>query len=110
MLHKTTLMLSLCLIPAATFAAPAGAPSRSEGAGAQILAQQQRTPATPRASTPRTFARGEVLPEAYRAKPVKNPYHQGLTPPKRTQQWVQVGRSFYLIDRANGEVADRVDP
>lgn len=54
------------------------------------------------------FALGDVIPEAYRQKVVKNPYHQGLTPPKSSEQWVQVGRTFYKIEKASGKVADRV--
>lgn len=94
------LFACLSLMPAAALAAPADAPARISDAG--IVLAQAKTQV-------RVFARGDVLPEAYRAKVVKNPYHQGLKPPPRDQQWVQVGRTFYLIERETGKVIDRVD-
>lgn len=104
MLRKmTALMLCLCAIPSMTIAAPENAPSRI------AQAAPGQAPAQPRTLPARTFARGDVLPEAYRARVVKNPYHYGLTPPKRNQQWVQVGRTFYLIDRESGQINDRLD-
>lgn len=111
-IKTTTLLLSLCLIPAAAMAAPADAPprpasARAGAAGLPVVAQAQPRPSG--AAAVQRFARGDVLPEAYRTRAVKNPYHYGLTPPRRDQQWVQVGRSFYLIDRTSGRIADRVD-
>lgn len=116
---KTTLLLplglsiglSFGLISAAAMAAPAGAApqagaARQDTAGQQVLAQAG---ARASATAAPTFARGDVLPEAYRKKVVKNPYHFGLSQPGRNQQWVQVGRTFYLIERDSGTIADRVE-
>ncbi len=116
---KTTLLLpfslslglSLGLIPAAAMAAPAGA-SPAAGATQQATAGRQvvaQAGARTSAKAAPTFVRGDVLPEAYRKKAVKNPYHFGLSQPGRNQQWVQVGRTFYLIERDSGTIADRVD-
>lgn len=104
MLRTTTaLMACLYAIPSVTIMAVASTPALAQQA---VIAQ---APTQSRAPQPRSFARGDVLPEAYRAKVVKNPYHQGLTPPGRDHQWVQVGRTFYRIDRKTGEIAERLD-
>ncbi len=75
-------------------------------ATAAAAAPNSQSPLVVAQATPQSFGRGDVLPENYRKRIVKNPYHVGLSRPARGEQWIQVGRTFYLIDATSGVIKD----
>jgi Ni/Co efflux regulator RcnB len=76
-------------------------------ASASIAQQPQPRPqsqqaAKPVAKTP--WKKGSKLPNPQGHQPVKDPRKQGLSAPKKGQQWVRVDGQYLLITAATGAI------